>query len=61
MLGLRVVAHRDGTLVPEWSAGAGARRTLRPDEPGLSGSAPETGLDLPAPSHLLPESSDSQR
>ena len=58
MLGLRVTAHRDGTLALEWSAG---RRTLRPGEPDNPGSAPETGLDLPAPPHLLPESSEFQR
>ena len=34
---------------------------LRPGEPDNPGSAPETGLDLPAPPHLLPESSDFQR
>jgi hypothetical protein len=51
MLGLSAVAHRDGTLVLEWAAGA---RTLGPDQPPPEGP-------LPDPTRYLPESSDSQR
>ena len=59
MLGLKVTAHPDGTLVLEWSAG---QRTLRPGEPDNPGFLTlGAGLDLPAPPHLLPASSDSQR
>jgi hypothetical protein len=59
MLGLKVTAHRDGTLALEWSAG---QRTLQPGEPDNPGFlASGTDLGLPAPPHLLPEPSDSQR